>query len=245
MAREERGIGFWPVGVMICAIAACGIGVSSSAAAQTSTPTAQAQTVHSYNASKALMRRRDGPLDADDAALLKRAILIDANVDDAEQIIIDALLNDESFVVKPPKFGSEVTFTRVASPEAKAILREISSVKIDDPLLAAWRLATSESVASVLARYQGSDDGKREVTEMLASRAAELNKDGYKDDWKALRGAMLTWSSACRKLEGDDWSACRRMAFEGILHADKDGRSSTVGNIPDQIYAPLNPDQSS
>lgn len=205
-------------------------------------PVAEAQTVHVYNASKALMRRGDGPLSADDAALFERAMMIDTQVDTAEQAILDALLSDQSFLVKPPKYGSDVAFTRTASAEAKAVLRKIASARIDDPLLAAWRLATPVSVSTVLERYQSGEVGKREVIEMLAARAAEANQNGYKDDWKTLRGEMRTWSSTCNKLEGSKWRACRAMAFQGALHADKDGRDSTVGNIPDQIYAPLKPD---
>jgi len=208
-------------------------------------PVAEAQTVHVYNASKVLMRRGDGPLSADDAALFERAMMVDTQVDPAEQAILDALLSGQSFVVKPPKYGSDVSFTRIASPEAKQVLSEISSVTIDDPLLAAWRLATPESISTVLARYESGEAGKREVIEMLAARAVEVNKNGYKDDWRALRGEMLTWSSACDKLDGSKWRACRDMAFQGALHADKDGRSSTEGNIPDQFYAPLNPDDGS
>jgi len=196
-----------------------------------------AQSVHMYNVSKALMRRGDGPLSAEDAALFERAILADTQVDQAEQQMLNALISGKHYIVNPPKYGSAVTFTRPASDEAKQVLNQISSFAFDDPILQDWMQATPESVGRVVALFDGTPEERSRAVAALASRAKEVFKpDSWANDYRELKSEVAGWNSRCFKLSGDPFQSCKALAYEAMLEADKDGRDNPTGNIPDYLY---------
>ncbi len=194
-----------------------------------------------YNGSKVLMKRGQGDLTSKDADIFKRAILADTQVDDAEALVLKALINGQPFVISPPKYGSPVNFTRKASPEAMAVLLEISSFSYDDPVLQLWMEATQESIADVVQIYQSGGADQQSVLQMLSKRANEVHRADNAYTGRAMRNELSLWSSRCDLLALGAREECRLMIYEGIVFADKNGRDVTTGNIPDVAYEHLAP----
>ena len=241
MMKLGKGIAM-KLGLATYACAAACVGIAQPAHAETTEVTAQ--SVHAYNVSKALMRRSDGPLSAEDAALFERAILADTQVDQAEQQMLDALISGKHYIVNPPKYGSAVTFTRPASEEAKQVLQQISSFAYDDPILQDWMQATPESVGRVVALFDGTPEERSRAVAALASRAKEVwESDSFENDYRKLKAEAAAWNSRCFKLSGDPFQSCKAMAYEAMLQADRDGRDNTTGNIPDFVYSIWAPEE--
>jgi hypothetical protein len=202
----------------------------------------KAQSAPAYNVSKVLMRRGDGPLSAADAALFKRAILADTQVDATERVILDALMAGEPFAVQSHSSGSDVVFTRTASDEAKQALQAIQSFAYDDPILQKWMEGTAESVGSVIALYEGSAEERQQAIDALVKRADSVWKeDSWKDDYRKLKGEMASWSTRCNTQSGAAYRTCSTMVHEVMVKADRGLDGSTDGGIPDSVYSRFKP----
>ncbi len=194
-----------------------------------------------YNGSKVLMKRGQGDLTSKDADIFKRAILADTQVDEAETLVLEALINGKPFVINPPKYGSAVNFTRKASPEAIAVLLEISSFSYDDPVLQLWMKATVGSISDVVRLYQAGGTDQQKVLQMLSDRANSVQRTDNAFTGRAIRNELSLWSSRCDLLALESRLECRQMIYDGIVFADKNGRDVTTGNIPDVAYEHLAP----
>ena len=194
-------------------------------------------SVNAYNAANVLARRSDGPLAAEDAEIIKRAVLADTRVDDGERAMLNHLIEGETFLIKHPKQDRERQFNRIASDDAKEVLRHIQAFSYDDPILQSWMEATPESVGHIVAMYDGTAEERQQALTALIQRARAVNKiDSHQNDYRKLKGEAAAWSSRCNTLSGEIYASCIAMIYEAMLEADKDGRTSHEGNIPDFIY---------
>jgi len=205
--------------------------------------TIKALSAPAYNVSKTLMQRGDGSVTEADAQLIKRAVLADEQVDDAEREMLDALIARKPYTIKSHAFGSDVVFTRITTDEANAVLREIASASYDDPILKDWMSSSPDDVAKVVSLYQSGEINRLKVLESLGARAKAANDKGWEDNYSKLRREVALWLSKCLQLKTRyaAYRACRRMIHDSFVHADMNGRDNTTGNIPDHFYQELKP----
>ena len=199
-------------------------------------------SVNAYNVANVLNRRSDSPLSAKDAEMVKRALTADTQLDDGEIAMLDRLIAGETFVIRHPKNDFEVQFNRIASDEAKQVLRQIQSFSYDDPILQNWMEATAQSVGSVVALYTGTADQRMRAIDPLLTRIDSIwREDSWNDDYRKLKAETAGWSARCNTQSGAAYRACRSMVYDVMVKADRGLDGSTDGGIPDFIYSQFKP----
>jgi len=225
----------------ISALIAAGL-VALSVPASAETNIVTGTSVNAYNVANILNRRSDAPLSAKDAEMVKRALTADTQLDDGEIAMLDRLIAGETFVIRHPNNDFEVQFDRIASDEAKQVLRQIQSFSYDDPILQKWMESTTQSVGSVVALYTGTADQRKQAMGSLLTRIDSIwREDSWKNDYRKMKAEMAGWSARCNTQSGAAYQACRSMVYAVMLRADRGLDGSTNGGIPDFIYSQFKP----
>jgi len=193
---------------------------------------------NAYNVVKYLNRRAGAEVSATDAGKIKKAVMANTVVDDGEAQMLGFMKSGQGFTISLGTASApDVSFDKPLTPEAKAVLETIVTVTYDDPVEAQWMRGNVDDLQALISLHNGSEQGKDKVLGlMIASLKKAHNQPDFDQSKKQTGLEFARWSSKLHKLDGSDYSQFKAILYEAAVIADKDGRTTTDGNILDFQY---------
>lgn len=187
----------------------------------------------------------NGPLQTSDAELLKKAILKDNKIDEAEADLLKELNqgNQNNITIGAQKTATfnpnDLQFTGKLSEQAKTVLSDVKpgAQPAPPPLDALWN-GGPEGFKKLLNIYRSSPQDAQRVRDYLSQKVTQAwNQGSWTSGHAPLRGLIVQGYNNLSKLSEADSNLGRTLFYEVLRNVDRQGGDA----IPDMLYNWIRP----